>query len=123
MNCAIAGLETASLRNLLGESEMSDSYWGKAPRQRNLAVGAVIRHALRFGTVAAMAAAGTAAGAADVVESDQTLQKVVATGSYIPRTTAETASPVAIITSADIEHSGLTSVADVVRTLSADNSG
>jgi iron complex outermembrane receptor protein len=123
MNCAIAGLDTVSLCNLLGESEMSDSYWSKPPRNKSLSVGAVIRQALQFGAVAAMAAAGTAAGAADTAETEVTLQEVVVTGSYIPRTDAETASPVAIITSADIEHSGLTSVADVVRTLSADNSG
>jgi iron complex outermembrane recepter protein len=51
------------------------------------------------------------------------LQEIVVTGSYIPRTDSETVSPVTIITSADIANSGLTTVADVVRTLSADNSG
>ena len=60
---------------------MSDSYWGKAPRQSSRSVGALIRHALQFGAVAAMAAAGTAAGAADTAESDQTLQEIVVTGS------------------------------------------
>ena len=102
---------------------MSDSYWSKPPSHSSLSVGAVIRHALQFSAVAALAAAGTAAGAADTAASDQTLQEVVVTGSYIPRTDSETPSPVSIITSADIEHSGLTSLADVVRTLSADNSG
>ena len=48
---------------------------------------------------------------------------VVVTGSYIPRTDLETVSPVTVISSADIVNSGLTTVADVVRTLSADNSG
>jgi iron complex outermembrane recepter protein len=51
------------------------------------------------------------------------LQEIVVTGSYIPRTDTETVSPVTVITSADIVNSGLTTVADVVRTLSADNSG
>src|ERR1700674_3694612 len=51
------------------------------------------------------------------------LQEIVVTGSYIPRTDSETVSPVTIISSADITNSGLTTVADVVRTLSADNSG
>jgi iron complex outermembrane recepter protein len=53
----------------------------------------------------------------------QELSEIVVTGSYIPRTDAETVSPVTIITAADIANSGLTTVADVVRTLSSDNSG
>jgi iron complex outermembrane receptor protein len=55
--------------------------------------------------------------------ADETLQEVIVTGSYIPRTDRETVSPVTIISSQDIAQSGLTTVADVVRTLSADNSG
>jgi iron complex outermembrane receptor protein len=51
------------------------------------------------------------------------LQTVVITGSYIPRIDKETPSPVTTISAEDIEHSGLTTVADVVRTISADNSG
>lgn len=51
------------------------------------------------------------------------VQEIVVTGSYIPRTDVETSSKVTIISAADISASGLTTVADVVRTLSADNSG
>jgi len=51
------------------------------------------------------------------------LQEIVVTGSYIPRTNIETVSPITIITAEDIAISGLTTVADVVHTLSADNSG
>jgi len=51
------------------------------------------------------------------------IEEIVVTGSYIPRTDAETSSKVTVITAADITASGLTTVADVVRTLSADNSG
>jgi iron complex outermembrane recepter protein len=54
---------------------------------------------------------------------DQVLSEVIVTGSYIPRTDSETVSPVTVISAADIANSGLTTVADVVRTLSADNSG
>jgi iron complex outermembrane recepter protein len=54
---------------------------------------------------------------------EPTIGEVVVTGSYIPRTDLETVSPVTIISSEDIAKSGLTTVADVVRTLSADNSG
>lgn len=88
-----------------------------------------IRTALRVACLAGSGAAAIFASAAGyaAAASDDTgelaLQEVVVTGSYIPRTDSETPSPVSIITAADIEHSGLTSVADVVRTLSADNSG
>ena len=51
------------------------------------------------------------------------LQKIIVTGSAIPRTQAETASPVQIITRADIERSGLTTTAEVVQSISANNSG
>src|SRR5579863_1371559 len=69
-----------------------------------------------------MFAGGSMAQTAPAVASTE-LQEIVVTGSYIPRTDSETVSPVTIITSADIINSGLTTVADVVRTLSADNSG
>jgi iron complex outermembrane recepter protein len=69
-----------------------------------------------------MFAGGSMAQTASVSTSTE-LQEIVVTGSYIPRTDSETVSPVTIITSADIVNSGLTTVADVVRTLSADNSG
>jgi iron complex outermembrane receptor protein len=51
------------------------------------------------------------------------LQTVVVTGSAIPRIDAETSSPVTVITAVQIERSGLTTVSDVVRAISADNSG
>ena len=56
-------------------------------------------------------------------DSATALQKVIVTGSAIPRTEKETAAPVQTITRKDIERSGLTTVADVVRSISADNSG
>ncbi len=52
-----------------------------------------------------------------------TLDKVIVTGSAIARTDREGAAPVQTITRKDIERSGLTTVADVVRSISADNSG
>jgi len=55
--------------------------------------------------------------------SATTLEKVIVTGSAIARTNRETAAPVQTITRKDIERSGLTTVADVVRAISADNSG
>jgi iron complex outermembrane receptor protein len=87
------------------------------------AVARAVRHALLVSASAAIAASSVTAMAADTTDTGSELQEVVVTGSFIPRTDSETPSPVSIITAADIEHSGLTSVADVIRTLSADNSG
>lgn len=51
------------------------------------------------------------------------MQEVVVTGSLIRRTSSETASPVTILTSEDLENSGLTTISDALRSISADNSG
>ena len=51
------------------------------------------------------------------------LETIIVTGSFLRRTDAETPSPVTIINAADIAKSGLTSIADVIRSVSADNSG
>jgi iron complex outermembrane recepter protein len=74
--------------------------------------------------IAAIAAGTPLAGLAQENNAAGTvLEKVTVTGSAIPRTQTETASPVQIITRADIDRSGLTTTADVVRSISADNSG
>jgi iron complex outermembrane receptor protein len=52
-----------------------------------------------------------------------TLDTIVVTGSYIRRTNAESPSPVTTIDADEITKSGLNSIADVIRTVSADNSG
>ncbi|MBU6421033.1 MAG: TonB-dependent receptor [Gammaproteobacteria bacterium] len=51
------------------------------------------------------------------------LGKVTVTGTAIPRTNVETPAPVTVITAKQIQESGLPTIADVVRTLSSDNSG
>jgi iron complex outermembrane receptor protein len=51
------------------------------------------------------------------------LETIVVTGSYIRRANTESPSPVEVLTSDDIEKRGLTSMADVLHTLSSDNSG
>jgi iron complex outermembrane receptor protein len=51
------------------------------------------------------------------------LDTIVVTGSYIRRTDTESPSPVDVIDSADILKSGMTTIADVIHSLSADNSG
>lgn len=55
--------------------------------------------------------------------ADQAVQRVEITGSSIKRTDAEGAGSVQVMTRADIEKSGKTNIADVVRSLSADNNG
>ena len=51
------------------------------------------------------------------------LESITVTGSMLRRTDTETPSPVSIITAEDITRTGLTSISDIIRTLSADNSG
>ena len=51
------------------------------------------------------------------------LQTITVTGSALPRIDVETPSPVTTITAEQIQKSGLTTVSDVVRAVSADNSG
>lgn len=53
----------------------------------------------------------------------QNLQTITVTGSAIPRIDTETASPVTTISAKDIARSGYTTISDVVRSISADNSG
>lgn len=52
---------------------------------------------------------------------DQKIETVVVTGTMLQRPQSE--SPVTVLTSDQIQASGLTSTADVLRSLSADNSG
>jgi len=56
-------------------------------------------------------------------QKPQQLQTITVTGSAIPRIDTETPSPVTVITAAQITRSGLTTISDVVRSISADNSG
>jgi iron complex outermembrane receptor protein len=56
-------------------------------------------------------------------KSSTNLETITVTGSALPRVDVETPSPVAVITAVDIERSGLKTVGDVVRAISADNSG
>jgi iron complex outermembrane receptor protein len=60
--------------------------------------------------------------AADQSNTKQ-LQTITVTGSALPRIDTETPSPVTVITAQQIARSGFTTVSDVVRSISADNSG
>jgi iron complex outermembrane recepter protein len=70
-----------------------------------------------------LAAPDTQGPPANAAGSGATLDTIVVTGSYIRRTNAESPSPVTTIDADQIEKSGLNSIADVIRTVSADNSG
>ncbi|HEV2539988.1 MAG TPA: TonB-dependent receptor [Frateuria sp.] len=86
-----------------------------------------------LGTVFAQTAPATPAGNASAQnpppdqqsnpQQAQQLQTITVTGSAIPRIDVETPSPVTVITAAQIARSGLTTISDVVRAISADNSG
>lgn len=54
---------------------------------------------------------------------NEQLERVIVTGSNIRRISTETSSPVQVITSDELKKSGLTSVADVLRTITANGAG
>ncbi|MGH8280248.1 MAG: TonB-dependent receptor plug domain-containing protein [Gammaproteobacteria bacterium] len=97
----------------------------------------LISHAVRYGLLAGAAAALTtpAAFAQDAAQSanqnqnqaqnqqNVQLKKIQVTGTLIPRTSIETAAPITIITAKQIQASGFTTIAQVVRSLASDNSG
>ena len=69
-----------------------------------------------------LAAAQSTAPAAEA-EAPVEIETIVVTGSRIRRTDAETASPVQVLTREDIDRSGKQNIADVLRSVSADNQG
>ncbi len=73
--------------------------------------------------IAGAAAADTTGPAHDASQSTATMEAIVVTGSYIRRTDTESPSPIDVINADDIVKSGKTSIADVLHTLSSDNSG
>ena len=60
---------------------------------------------------------------ANAQTSGESIQKVEVTGSSIKRAEAETISVIQTLTRKDIEQTGKASIADVVRSISADNNG
>lgn len=55
--------------------------------------------------------------------TDSAIEEVVVTGSMFKRTSSETASPVTTLTTESLDKQGIISIADAVRSVSADNSG
>ncbi|MGE7137089.1 TonB-dependent receptor plug domain-containing protein [Luteibacter sp. NPDC031894] len=97
----------------------------KVLRRQGLALS--IATALACGQVAAQDAPPPSPQAAQAPQNAQgqttELATVTVTGSALPRIDVETPSPVTTITADQIQKSGLTTVSDVVRAISADNSG
>jgi iron complex outermembrane recepter protein len=79
--------------------------------------------AILLSSVGAAAAQDASPSGADTDQNTKQLQAVTVTGSAIPRIDVETPSPVTVISAAQIERSGFTTISDVVRSISADNSG
>jgi iron complex outermembrane receptor protein len=76
--------------------------------------------AIAGGALVASLPAAAQTGTADSIAAPQ---RVVVTGSLIARTDKETASPVQVLTAADLKQSGYTSVSDVLRDITANGSG
>ena len=63
------------------------------------------------------------AGHLAIAQTSQTLERVEVTGSNIKRTDTETASPVQVITNADMVKSGYTSVSEILQNITANGQG
>ncbi|TAL86076.1 MAG: TonB-dependent receptor [Rhodanobacter sp.] len=75
------------------------------------------------GQAFAQNATGQDSNTKPATSSAKQLKTIVVTGSAIPRIDVETPSPVTVITAKQIARSGMTTLSDVVRSISADNSG
>ena len=71
----------------------------------------------------ALAQSAPATNGQDQSQNTKQLQTITVTGSALPRVDTETPSPVTVITAQQIARSGYTTISDVVRSISADNSG
>ena len=94
-----------------------------------LSAGAVFAHdaaAANAPGSQAQDSSGSGSGASastDKTPKQQKLKTILVTGSLIPQIDIETPSPVQVISAEQIKRSGLTSVSQVLRSISADNSG
>jgi iron complex outermembrane recepter protein len=79
-----------------------------------------------LGSLAVSASGARAASADAAALSDTTpgtVGEIVVTGSLIGRTNVETPSPVTVLTADSLQKSGITTISDALRSISADNSG
>lgn len=86
-----------------------------------LALGSLVGTGLSAVAFAA-AAQGTGSDAPAAAPADE-IETIVVTGSNIRRTDKETASPVQILSREDIERTGKQNIAEILRSVSADNQG
>jgi iron complex outermembrane receptor protein len=84
---------------------------------RRQKLSGALAHALGAGVAASLAITGAYAQQAQKVE------KIEVTGSNIKRVDTETPAPVQVITRQDIERTGKSTIADVIRELPSDNNG
>lgn len=87
----------------------------------NSKVAKAIRLAMMFGAGAAAISAPTFAAAAD--EGIEEVERIEVTGSRIKRSDMESASPVSVITTADMKMQGISNVADALQNLTAQSGG
>ncbi|MFC5742301.1 TonB-dependent receptor [Dyella tabacisoli] len=73
--------------------------------------------------VALIAGCAAFASTATAQETAKTLDRIVVTGSNIPRIDTETASPVQVISRQEIERSGKATIAEYLQTLTSDGAG
>jgi iron complex outermembrane receptor protein len=89
--------------------------------------GRLLASTLLLSTVAfatpALAQTAPAAPQADKPDASQNGEDIVVTGSLFRRTDTETPSPVTVLTSENLSRAGITTVADAVRSVSADSAG
>ncbi|MGH8032350.1 MAG: TonB-dependent receptor [Luteimonas sp.] len=81
----------------------------------------VLRVAIRYALLTSLAAAAPLTALAQ--DDTKTLDRILVTGSNIPRTDAETASLVQVITRQEIDRTGKTTVAEYLQTLTSDGAG
>jgi iron complex outermembrane receptor protein len=74
-------------------------------------------------TASAQTASTQAAQPAQTAPENNEVEAVVVTGSLLRRTNTETPSPVTVQTTEQLKAQGITTIADAIRSLSADNSG
>ena len=82
-----------------------------------------IRVALFAATIASVVPAIALAQDAAAQESTTTLDRIQVTGSNIPRTDTETASPVQVISRQEIDRTGKATIAEYLQTLTSDGAG
>ena len=85
--------------------------------------GAAATVAMPIAILLAAHAPSVTAQAPSAQHAQPKLEEVVVTGTLVHREDIVTPSPVTVISAEDIRNSGMTTVADVVRSISADNSG